>query len=77
MATSAKPLVRVKRGDRGVLVADALHVFSVERYNDGLPARHVTLFWLCTSLSAIIPAYSYVDDGGLKVLRTDRIWRWT
>jgi len=27
----------------GVLVADALHVFSAERYNDGQPVRQVTL----------------------------------
>jgi len=38
-----KPFVRVHRGDGGVLVADALHVFTVERYNDGTSARKVLL----------------------------------
>ena len=39
----SKPLVRVKTADGGILVADALHVFSAERYNDGEEVRQVTL----------------------------------
>ena len=39
----SKPLVRIKSGDGGILVADALHVFSVERYNDGEAVRQVNL----------------------------------
>ncbi len=38
-----RPYVRVRSGGGGVLVADALHVFSAERYNDGQAARQVTL----------------------------------
>jgi hypothetical protein len=43
LAPGDKPLVRVKRADGGILVADALHVFSAERYNDGQAVRQVTL----------------------------------
>jgi hypothetical protein len=43
LAPGDKPLVRVKRADDGVLVADALHVFSAERYNDGQAVRQVVL----------------------------------
>ena len=39
----SKPLVRIKSADGGILVADALHVFSAERYNDGEVVRQVTL----------------------------------
>ncbi len=39
----SKPLVRIKSADGGILVADALHVFSAERYNDGEAVRQVTL----------------------------------
>ena len=39
----SKPLVRIKSADGGILVADALHVFSVERYNDGEAVRQVNL----------------------------------
>jgi hypothetical protein len=38
-----RPCVRVKNGAGGVLVADALHVFSAERYNDGQAVRQVIL----------------------------------
>ncbi len=38
-----KPYVRVQSSGGGVLVADALHVFSAERYNDGQAVRQVTL----------------------------------
>jgi hypothetical protein len=38
-----KPCVRVRNGAGGLLVADALHVFSAERYNDGQAVRQVTL----------------------------------
>jgi len=38
-----KPLVRVKSSSGGILVADALHVFSAERYNDGETVRQITL----------------------------------
>jgi hypothetical protein len=38
-----KPYVRLTNGGPGVLVADALHLFSAERYNDGEAARQVTL----------------------------------
>ena len=38
-----KPYVRLKNSGGGVLVADALHVFSAERYNDGEAVRQVTL----------------------------------
>ncbi len=38
-----KPFVRLKSSGGGVLVADALHVFSAERYNDGQAVRQVTL----------------------------------
>jgi len=38
-----KPCVRLKNGGSGILVADALHVFSAERYNDGETARQVIL----------------------------------
>jgi len=39
----SKPLVRIKSTDGGLLVADALHIFSAERYNDGEAVRQVTL----------------------------------
>lgn len=38
-----KPYVRVRNSSGGVLVADALHVLSAERYNDGQAVRQVTL----------------------------------
>lgn len=39
-----KPFVRLRNADgTGVLVADGLHVFSAERYNDGSPATDITL----------------------------------
>ena len=38
-----RPCVRVTNSGSGVLVADALHVFSAERYNDGAATRQVTL----------------------------------
>ena len=38
-----KTLVRVRSVSGGVLVADALHVFSAERYNDGTEVREVSL----------------------------------
>jgi hypothetical protein len=38
-----KPCVRLTSSGGGVLLADALHVFSAERYNDGTPVRQVTL----------------------------------
>jgi len=41
--TQDKPCVRLKNGGSGILVADALHVFSAERYNDGETARQVIL----------------------------------
>ena len=37
------PIVRIRNEGRGTLVADALHVSSAERYNDGEPASRVTL----------------------------------
>jgi hypothetical protein len=37
------PVVRLRNAGRGILVADALHVFSAERYNDGEPARKISL----------------------------------
>ena len=37
------PSVRLTSADGRPLVADALHVFSAERYNDGQPVRRVTL----------------------------------
>ncbi|MHB8899214.1 MAG: carbohydrate-binding protein [Thermoguttaceae bacterium] len=40
---AARPRVRVRAGDGRTLLADALHVFSAQRYNDGSPATHVTL----------------------------------
>jgi hypothetical protein len=38
-----RPLVRLRSAGGGTLVADALHVFSAERYNDGSQATQVTL----------------------------------
>ncbi len=38
-----RPYVRVKNSGGGVLVADALHIFSAERYNDGEAVQQVTL----------------------------------
>jgi hypothetical protein len=38
-----KPYIRLTNGGGGVLAADALHVFSAERYNDGEAVRQVTL----------------------------------
>ena len=38
-----KPYVRLKNNGGGVLVADALHIFSAERYNDGEAVRQVPL----------------------------------
>jgi hypothetical protein len=43
LAPNDKPFVRIKRADGGILVADALHVFSAERYNDDEAVRQVTL----------------------------------
>lgn len=37
------PAVRIRNGGGGTLVADALHVFSAERYNDGAATKEVTL----------------------------------
>ncbi len=38
-----KPYVRLRNGGGGILVADALHIFSAERYNDGDIVQQVTL----------------------------------
>ncbi len=38
-----QPFVRLRSAGSGTLVADALHLFSSERYNDGSVARQVTL----------------------------------
>ena len=38
-----RPVVRIRNAGRGILIADALHVFSTERYNDGKAARQVAL----------------------------------
>jgi hypothetical protein len=38
-----RPYVRAKNSGGGVLVADALHAFSAERYNDGRAVQQVTL----------------------------------
>lgn len=38
-----RPFVRVKNGGSGPLVADAIHVFTAERYNDGLSVKEVSL----------------------------------
>jgi len=43
LAPEDKPLVRVKSAAGGVLMADALHVFSAERYNDGQAVRQLSL----------------------------------
>ena len=43
LAPSDKPFVRIKRADGGILVADALYVFSTERYNNDEAVRQVTL----------------------------------
>ena len=43
LAPQDKPYVRLKNGGNAVLVADALHVFSAQRYNDGEVVRQVTL----------------------------------
>jgi hypothetical protein len=43
LAPQDKPYVRLKNSGGGVLVADALHIFSAERYNDGGAVRQVTL----------------------------------
>jgi hypothetical protein len=37
------PSVRLRTGSSGTLVADALHIFSAERYNDGQAVQQVTL----------------------------------
>ncbi len=37
------PLVRIRNAGGGTLVADALHVFSAGRYNDGSEARELAL----------------------------------
>ncbi len=38
-----RPIVRIRNAGRGILVADALHVYSAERYNDGNVTRAVAL----------------------------------
>lgn len=43
LSPADKPFVRVRAAAPGDLVADALHVFSAERYNDGSPASEVSL----------------------------------
>jgi len=43
LAAAAKPYVRVHREDGRTIIADALHVYSAARYNDGSPAREITL----------------------------------
>ncbi len=43
LAPQDKPYVRLKNSGGGILVADALHVLSAERYNDGAAVRQVTL----------------------------------
>lgn len=43
LAPGDNPIVRVRNAGTGPLVADAIHVFSAERYNDGTPAREVAL----------------------------------
>jgi hypothetical protein len=43
MAPGDRPFVRLKRDDGGILAADALHVFSVERFNNNQAVRQVTL----------------------------------
>lgn len=43
LSPGERPLVRVRNAGSGALIADALHVFSAERYNDGSAAPQVTL----------------------------------
>ena len=43
LAVADKPFVRVHSEGDGPVVADALHVRSAARYNDGSPAATVTL----------------------------------
>ncbi len=43
LAPGDQPLVRVSGAEGSILVADALHVFSAERYNDGATVRQVEL----------------------------------
>jgi len=38
-----QPVVRIRNAGGGLLIADALHVFSTERYNDGKATRQVSL----------------------------------
>jgi hypothetical protein len=43
LAAADAPVVRLRAEGGGALVADALHVFSTERLNDGSPAAAVTI----------------------------------
>jgi hypothetical protein len=38
-----QPVVQIRNAGRGILIADALHVFSTERYNDGKATSQVAL----------------------------------
>ena len=38
-----QPVVRIRNAGGGLLIADALHVFSTERYNNGMATRQVAL----------------------------------
>jgi hypothetical protein len=43
LAPGQEPLVRIRNGGKGMLIGDALHVFSAERYNDSQAVRQVVL----------------------------------
>ena len=43
LKASDKPYLRIQNGGSGILYADAVYVESKARYNDGSPARKVTL----------------------------------
>ena len=43
MEPGEQPVVRIRNAGGGLLIADALHVFSTERCNDGKATRQVAL----------------------------------
>jgi len=65
LTVTGKPLVRLRNEGTGPLIADALHVRSARRYNDGSPAPTVTLEPLDGIILRKAPPAPAATTGGL------------
>jgi len=65
LTVAGKPLMRLRNEGTGPVIADALHVRSARRYNDGSPATTVTLEPLDGIILRKAPAAPVATTGGL------------